>query len=52
MKEIIKNYRKNNNDLRFGQDLWNKMAEAGYWDSPEANRLFFISDEDLAKLYN
>jgi len=51
LEQIIKEYKKNNKDLRFGQDLWNKMAEAGYWNSPEANALFFISDEDLAKLY-
>ena len=50
MKEEIKNYRKNHNDLRFGQDLWNKMAKAGYWNSPEANALFYIEDKDLADL--
>jgi hypothetical protein len=48
--DIIRNYRKNNDGLRFGQDLWNKMAEKGYWDSPEANSLFFISDNELAEI--
>lgn len=51
LKHQIVNYRANHDGLRFGQDLWNKMNAAGYWESPEANALFFISDEDLAKLY-
>lgn len=34
-------------DERIAQFIWNKMAESGYWDSPEANVLFFISDEDF-----
>lgn len=49
LKEIS-NWRKNNRGLRFGQWLWNAMAEAGKWESPEANRLFFIEDDELVKL--
>jgi len=52
LRYYVMNYRQNHNGLRFGQDLWNKMNAAGYWESPEANALFFISDEDLAKLYD
>lgn len=35
---------------RFGQYLWNAMATSGQWESPEANALFFISNEDLIKI--
>jgi len=48
--KIIKNFRKNNQDLRFGQFLWNALAEEGLWNSPEANVLFFIQDDELAKI--
>ena len=50
LKEEIKNFRKNHNDVRFGQWLWNLMNKHGYWEAPEANALFFIEDEELAKL--
>jgi hypothetical protein len=35
---------------RTGQTIWNAMAYSGFWESPEANPLFFISDEDLEKV--
>jgi hypothetical protein len=50
LKKIIRDFRKNNNDLRFGQYLWNLMNENGKWEAPEANALFFIEDKDLVKL--
>lgn len=37
---------------RIGQWVWNAMAYSGYWESPEANILFFISDEDFIKALN
>jgi len=37
---------------RIGQFIWNFMAEAGYWESPEANPLFFIDDEDFTQAMN
>jgi len=37
---------------RIGQAIWNAMAYSGYWESPEANPLFFISDEDFIKVLN
>ena len=46
----VKNWRKNHNDLRFGQWLWNLMAKNGLWQSPEGNVLFYIEDGELAKL--
>jgi len=50
LEKIIKDFRKNNNDLRFGQWLWNQMNKGGAWESPEANALFFIENEDLIKI--
>jgi hypothetical protein len=35
---------------RIGQILWNAMGKAGRWTAPEANSLFFIEDEELAKI--
>lgn len=35
---------------RFGQIIWNAMAEGGYWESPEANDLFFIENEEFKKI--
>jgi len=35
---------------RMGQYIWNAMAYSGYWQSPEANPLFFISDEDFMRI--
>ena len=37
---------------RIGQFIWNAMAHAGLWDSPEANPLFFIDDKDFLKVLN
>lgn len=50
IKKAILNWRKNHQDLRFGQWLWNKFAEKGLWQAPQANALFYIEDEDLVKL--
>jgi len=33
--------------MRKGQLIWNAMAHHGYWEAPEANPLFFISDADF-----
>lgn len=35
---------------RLGQHIWNEMKTAGKWEAPEANSLFYISDEDLNKI--
>jgi len=50
LAKAIKNWHKDHNDLRFGQWLWNLMNATGAWEAPEANRLFFIEDKDLAKM--
>ena len=35
---------------RIGQYIWNAMAQADRWESPDGNPLFFISDEDLLEI--
>jgi hypothetical protein len=50
LAKLIKNWSKNNDEIRFGQNLWNIGNAFGMWESPEANSLFFISDKDLAKM--
>lgn len=50
VEDFIRNYRKTHRDLRFGQDLWNKMNAKGKWEAPEANALFYIEDDELATL--
>ena len=37
---------------RIGQFVWNALAYSGYWKAPEANNLFFISDEELVYILN
>jgi hypothetical protein len=34
-------------EQRIGQFIWNALAKARKWKAPEANALFFISDDDL-----
>jgi len=36
--------------MRIGQTIWNAMAKGGKWEAPEANPLFYISDEDFISL--
>jgi hypothetical protein len=37
--------------IRLGQEIWNRMnMYDDNWVSPEANTLFFISDDDLDQL--
>jgi hypothetical protein len=45
----IKKFCKNNR-WRLGQFFWNAMNAAGAWESPEANRLFFINDADFEEI--
>ena len=37
---------------RFGQRIWNALAHSGYWESPDGNPLFFISDKKLIDILN
>ena len=46
----VKNWRKTHEGQRMGQWLWNLMNWGGHWESPEANALFFIEDDELADL--
>jgi hypothetical protein len=50
LEKIIKEFRENNNGLRFGQWLWNQMNKSGVWESPEANALFFVDDDVLINI--
>ncbi len=34
-------------EQRIGQFIWNALAKAGKWKAPEANALFYLSDDDL-----
>jgi len=34
-------------EQRIGQFIWNALGHAGMWKAPEANALFFITDEKL-----
>jgi len=34
-------------EQRVGQFIWNAIAKAGKWKAPEANALFYVSDDDL-----
>jgi hypothetical protein len=45
LKRVIRHCSKTGE--RAGQLIWNAMNAEGYWESPEANALFFISDKDL-----
>jgi hypothetical protein len=36
-----------NKDERIGQTIWNAMNQAEKWETPEANALFFIDDDEL-----
>ena len=45
VKDVLTFCKKHN--WRLGQFIWNAVNAAGGWESPEANTLFFMQDEDL-----
>src|SRR2546425_12799200 len=39
---------KRKGDMHYGQFIWNVLAMIGSLQAPEANKLFYIEDKDLA----